>query len=357
MTNQSIGARAARTSAACVLLLALAGCAISVKPARDGGALSQATLTAPARIAEAHQFLKSQTQFDAFVALSGERDITRWGEADLPINTHSVRKSILSALIGIAVDKGHLRLDDSLAELGIDEPATPLTAVEKTATVRQLLQSRSGVYLHAAGETQAMRDGRPQRGQYRPGEHFYYNNWDFNVLGVIFEQKVGMSIGQALYEWIAVPTGMRSFHAEHVIYRAAERSQYRQFVIFMSAADLARFGALYVQEGRWSEKQVIPAAWISESLTPYSSVAEPRPFDGYGYLWWIDSKSGTAWADGWRGQYMIIDRRRKLVVVSRNDTGRDAVSVLWAIAFGKDGFRDHHQKLHRLMIEAVADSR
>jgi hypothetical protein len=50
---------------------------------------------------------------------------------------------------------------------------------------------------------------------------------------------------------------------------------------------------------------------------------------------------------------MIIDRERGLVVVSRNDTGRNALTVLWAIAFGKDGFRDHHQQLHHMMIMAV----
>jgi CubicO group peptidase (beta-lactamase class C family) len=148
--------------------------------------------------------------------------------------------------------------------------------------------------------------------------------------------------------------GMRSFTPQHVIYRDADHSQYRQFVIFMSASDLARFGAVYVQGGRWQVKQIIPEAWVAESLTTYSSVNEPRTFDGYGYLWWIDSRSRTAWADGWRGQYLIVDRERQLVIVSRNDTGRDAVRVLWAVAFGKDGFRDHHQKLPQLTIEALS---
>jgi hypothetical protein len=260
------------------LALSLCGCAITVTPLRDSPPLPKAAIASPAAVTEAHAFLEQKTAFDAFVALSGDQEITRWGEADLPINTHLVRKSLISALIGIAIDKRLMRLDDSLVTLGIDEPATPLTPRERSATVRQLLQSRSGVYIHAAGETQAMRDGRPARGQYAPGEHFYYNNWDFNVLGAIFERQTGMSIGQALYEWIAIPTGMGSFMPEYVIYRDADRSQYRQFVIFMSAADLARFGALYVQGGRWNGKQVIPEAWVTESLMPYSSVTEPRPF-------------------------------------------------------------------------------
>lgn len=335
------------------LVLALTnGCAIQVQPPRAESALTKAPITNSSRIDEAHRFLRNETAFDAFVALKGENEITRWGEADLPINTHSVRKSILSALYGIAESKGLINLDATLAELQIDEAATPLTPVERTATIRQLLMSRSGIYLEAAGETQGMRDGRPRRGQYRPGEFFYYNNWDFNVLGVIFEQQTKMTIGAALDAWIAKPTGMQSFRAAHVIYRNADRSQHRQFVIYMSAADLARLGTLYVQGGRWGGQQIIPATWVTESLRAHSSVKAPRPFDGYGYLWWIDGKDGAAWADGWRGQYMIIDPARKLVVVSRNDTGRNLVTIMWAAAFGKDGFRDHHQRLHRWMAEA-----
>ena len=116
---------------------------------------------------------------------------------------------------------------------------------------------------------------------------------------------------------------------------------------------LTRFGTLYIQGGQWAGQQVIPAYWIEESLTACSQISGPEPFDGYGYMWWLDSIDQTAWADGWRGQYMIIDRNRQLVAVSRNDTGRDLVSITWVRLFGKDGFRDHHQTLHPLMAQAI----
>jgi hypothetical protein len=91
--------------ASLALALALAGCAIKVEPMRDSPPLAQASIAKPAVIAEVHSFLREKTAFDAFVAVSGEREVTRWGEADLPINTHSVRKSIMSALVGIAIYK------------------------------------------------------------------------------------------------------------------------------------------------------------------------------------------------------------------------------------------------------------
>lgn len=331
----------------------LGACAIEVDTDSPTDGLSAAVVVNRTALEDARRFLQEETEFDAFIALQGDAEVMRWGDANLPINTHSVRKSLLSALFGIAEARGLIQLDRTLASLGIDEPARPLTETERSATIDDLLKSRSGVYLRAAGETRSMRDGRPSRGQHRPGEAFYYNNWDFNVLGVIFEQETGLSIGAALEAWIAKPTGMTSFQANHVIYASVADSRHRQFIIYMSAADLARFGALYVQDGQWAGTPIIPPDWIRRSFTPWSTVTEPKPFGGYGYMWWLDEDAGTAWADGWRGQYMIVDPARRLVVVSRNDTGRNLFKITWVRLFGRDGYRDHHQQLHAYMLTAL----
>lgn len=311
----------------------------------------------PAALREAYAYLPAQTRFDAFVALHRGRELARWGRADLPINTHSVRKSLLSALYGIAIDRGYLRPEQTLAELGIDDRVVPLTPQEKSATVRDLLMSRSGIYIEAAGEAQGMKDGRPRRGSHRPGEHFYYNNWDFNALGTIFERRTGLGIGQALQQWIAEPLGMTSFKAAHVIYDQPAYSEHRQFVIFMSAADLARFGMLYADGGRWNGRQIVPEAWVRESTRAWSPAPDREPFDAYGYLWWIDRDAGTVWADGWGGQFMIVDARRRLVLVSRNDTGRSLLQLGLFALFDGDGWRSHHQRLHALAIRAAGEAR
>lgn len=340
-------------------LSAVAVAVTAIPVIRVGGTNTFATALQPAYVADAgavrkaYDYLPRDTRFDAFVALEDDKQIAQWGDADLPINTHSVRKSILSALYGIAIDKGMIRLDQSLAELGIDDAAAPLTVVEKTATVRDLLMARSGIYIEAAGEVQGMKDRRPPRGSRRPGEQFYYNNWDFNVLGVIFERRTGLSIGDALNEWIAKPTGMTRFKPGHVIYDRVGYSEHRQFVIFMSASDLARFGALYANRGRWQNRQVVPQAWVEESTQALSEVVDMKPFDAYGYLWWVDRDDGVVWADGWGGQFMIVDARRHLVVVSRNDTGRSLLQLGLFALFDKDGWRSHEQQLHKLMIQAT----
>jgi len=340
-----------------LLLLAVIGiCSIPAIPV--GGrtpfakALPQARATDPKALRQAYAYLAARTRFDAFAAIQDGKELARWGDADLPINTHSVRKSLLSGLYGIAVERRYLRLDQTLGELGIDDKVVPLTAMEKTATVRDLLMSRSGIYIEAAGEAQGMKDRRPRRGSHRPGEFFYYNNWDFNVLGVIFERRTGMSIGQAFQEWIAKPTGMTRFKPEHVIYEQPGYTEHRQFVTFMSAADLARFGMLYANQGRWGDTQVIPRAWVQESTQAWSKVDDMDPFAAYGYLWWLD-RDANVWADGWGGQFMLIDARHRLVLVSRNDTGRSLLQMGWFMLFDGDGWRSHHQRLHVYMLQVM----
>jgi CubicO group peptidase (beta-lactamase class C family) len=86
-------------------------------------------------------------------------------------------------LYGIHVGRGDIDLDATLAELDIDDITPYLTPIEKTATIRDLLLSRSGIYHEAAGESQSMIDLRPERGSHPPGTYFYYNNRDFNALG------------------------------------------------------------------------------------------------------------------------------------------------------------------------------
>ena len=136
------------------------------------------------------QFIKdTATKSEIIIALKENEVIFEYGNTKKLINCHSARKSIMSLLIGIAKDKGFLELNETLESLGIDERKTPLTKQEKTATIQDLLMARSGVYLQAEAEVQSAKENRPQREQYKPGNFFFYNNFDFNVLGAILEQN------------------------------------------------------------------------------------------------------------------------------------------------------------------------
>jgi CubicO group peptidase (beta-lactamase class C family) len=123
--------------------------------------------------------------------------IAEWGDTSARTPLASVRKSLLSALIGKAVDRGEIKLSQTIGALGIDDNEPSLTAEEKTATVGDLLKSRSGIYHAALYETAAMAAQRPRRSSHKPGSFWYYNYWDFNALGAIYEHAVRSSIFDA----------------------------------------------------------------------------------------------------------------------------------------------------------------
>lgn len=293
-------------------------------------AMTEAPLTNAASIAA---FAADQARgIDALVIHKGDTVAVSYGPVDHPMNLGSVRKSVLSLLYGIAVDKGLVDLDVTLGELGIDESRTPLTDAEKSATLAQLLQSRSGVYLPAGGEGDTARETRPARGSAAPGSQFYYNNWDFNVAGAAFVRITGLEIGAALEDWLARPLGMQDFSPSHAFFDEGGPSDYPTYRIFLSARDLARIGTLVRNDGVWEGRQVVSAAWLDRSLAPVSRAGaelSAPPFDGFGYSWWINTETGDVMGAGWGGQYLYAERQGDLTVVARKDTGNSPLGHLW----------------------------
>jgi CubicO group peptidase (beta-lactamase class C family) len=234
--------------------------------------------------------------------------VCAWGDIARRYKCHSVRKSLLSALIGIHVDQGHIWLDKTIAELGIDD-ISPLTEEEKKATVSDLLKARSGIYHPAAKETRGMVRNRLARGSHQPGQFFLYNNWDFNILGVIFEQETEKKIFEEFKEKIADPLGMEDYRIQDQFYQyERSKSRHPAYAFRMSARDLARFGWMFLQQGRWKGKQVIPARWVEESTKAHSF---DRPGTGYGYMWWVYPKGGMSDPE----RYPVLDSYDKFAAI------------------------------------------
>ncbi len=260
--------------------------------------------------------------------------VDAWGDITRNYLCHSMRKSLLSALYGIYATEGKIILSKTLRELGIDDH-TPLTEAEKQATVADLLRARSGVYIPAAGEAPAMKAMRPERGSHAPGTFCYYNNWDFNALGTIFDQETGEeNIYQAFKTRIADPIGMQDFPIESLQYHYEPYSMHPYYNFRMSARDLARFALLFLREGRWGDQQIIPADWVREST---ATTSQTGPDSGYGYMWWTGVKGGlfpnvevkehSYHASGWGGHEAIVLPYRNLVVVHRVNTDEAGQSV------------------------------
>ena len=154
-----------------------------------------------------------------------------------------------------------------------------------SAAVSDLLKSRSGVYHEAAAESEDMVETRPTRGSHPHDTFFYYNNWDFNALGTIFEKVTGAKIFEAFKREIAEPIGMEDFSLDDCQYSYEEnKSKHPAYNFRMTARDMARFGLLYLRKGNWNGRQIIPEDWIEKSTTAYSNVNEELGL-GYGYMW------------------------------------------------------------------------
>jgi CubicO group peptidase (beta-lactamase class C family) len=297
-----------------------------------------------AGLAKAHDW-SAQIHSTAVMVIHHGSVAAEWGDIVKRTELASVRKSFLSALIGIAVAEKRISLDSTMAQLGIDDNPPTLSDTEKTATVRMLLQARSGIYHPALYETEAMAAKRPPRGSHAPGTFWYYNNWDFNALGAVYEHATGTGIYDALDRLIAKPIGMQDYRPRDGTYFYGPDSTHRAYPIRMSARDLARFALLYLHEGTWAGSRIVPADWVHESTRAYSASGYGR---GYGYLWWTGTgpepatepalalPAGSYFALGAGGQYAIVIPSHDLVVVNRVDRDqhlpaprfRDVVTLL-----------------------------
>jgi CubicO group peptidase (beta-lactamase class C family) len=312
------------------------------------------------KLEEARQYLRTVPEGSVVVVDRG-RVIAEWGDPAKRIKLSSARKSILSSLYGTYAHRGRLDLSKTLDQLGIDDDP-PLTPAEKQATVRMLLQARSGIYHAFVAGTPAMRAAMPARGSHAPGTFWYYNNWDFNALGTIFEKQTKTDIGSAFRDLIARPTQMQDFRPEDFFYvrtatgdKVEKTSSHAAYHFRMTARDAARFGYLFLRQGSWKGAEVIPAEWVKESTTSYSDTGNGV---GYGYLWWVNWPGVPVTnysAQGALGKYIVVFPDKDLVVVYLNHTDYpDDASAIPAAELKKlpNMTREQMARLLQLILEA-----
>ena len=295
------------------------------------------------KLDELSAFLDTSGTSSLLLAYDG-KILFEWGDVNHKHTIHSIRKAMLNSLYGIYVANGTIDTSTTLAELNIDDIEPALTEIEKTARVADLLKSRSGVYHNAAAVSEGMAARQPERGSHKPDEAYYYNNWDFNVLGAIFEQQTGQSIFDAFYHDIAQPIGMKHYNGTFTSIDLADedvgipstdgfyqyeydKSDFPAYHFRMSAYDMALYGTLFLNNGKWDGEQIIPADWIEASTTSYSVTNEYMDF-GYGMLWYVinenEDRTGKAFYHTGAGIHMLgVYPESKLVLVHRVDTEKE----------------------------------
>jgi CubicO group peptidase (beta-lactamase class C family) len=208
--------------------------------------------------------------------------------------------------------------------------------------VIDILRARSGVYHPAAYETPGMMKNRPQRGQYKPGEYWFYNNWDFNVLITIFEKQTSEKIFEAFKKRIADPLQLKDFDLTKQQYFIDSMSVHPATLWFMSASDMATVGLMLLNNGSWNGKTILDPSWIKESTAPYSDIGI---LGGYGYCWWaardgnhfpfVTMPSGTYSARGTGEQILLVIPEKKIVLVHRTEVTSPQQPMMKVTDFGR----------------------
>ena len=245
--------------------------------------------------------------------------------AERTANVKSVSKSVMSALVGIAIDKGLVAgTDQSIADFYGDMLDGDAAATKRSITIGNLLSMQAGLettsfYNYGAWVQSNDWVGFALRQPLvsPPGTRMHYSTGNTHLLSAILTRATGKTTLEFAREALAGPLG---FHLSawpqdpDGIYFGGNNME-------LTPRQMLAFGQLYLNGGRANGRQVLPAAWVEQSLRPL--VQSPRDAERrYGYGWWMRDMAGipTAYAWGYGGQFILLARDLGLVVVTTSSS-------------------------------------
>ncbi|WP_158630049.1 serine hydrolase [Cohnella sp. AR92] len=255
------------------------------------------------------------------------------GNPEKEYEINSVTKSITSALVGIAIEEGKIGdIDDPVLNYFPKLAAEETDADKKSITIAHLLSMTSGLDWPEWTEwnyfVEPMLNSKDwpafvlQRSMERkPGDAFNYNTGGSQVLATILKTTTGLSEYEYAKNKLFEPIGITR---DLFWYGSPDGSNTGGFGLKMSSRDQARFGFLYLHGGKWEDKQIVPADWVTGSTSVHADGVSL--FGEYGYHWWVGSLAGERLYDamGYGGQYIYVVPRRNLVVVFSSDSPEDS---------------------------------
>lgn len=241
-----------------------------------------------------------------------------------PANIKSAAKSVISTLVGVAIDRGLIKsvrepIVTFFPELRRDaDPRKQAITIEDLLTMRSGLESTSGEHYGPWVRSRnwvAYALGRPLVAD--PGTGMQYSTGTSHLLSAILTKVAKASTWQFAQRTLGRPLGI-------TIARWPRDPQGIYFggnEMLMTPRQMIAFGELYLNDGRAGGAQVVPAAWVETSCVPRTT-SRFDPGREYGYGWWIDEIGGrrSCFAWGFGGQYIMVFREQGLVVAATSST-------------------------------------
>lgn len=274
--------------------------------------------TAASRLPRLHSLLISQDGELVFEQYYNGRGSSQ------PANMKSASKSVISALVGIAIERGDIEGLDQTVAGHFPQRMADAPARKRSITIENLLTMQSGLETTSNrnyGRWVASEDwvgfALDQPMVSEPGTEMIYSTGSTHLLSAIIERASGMSTRRFAEQYLAAPLDIN----------LAYWSQDPQGIHFggnnleMTPRDMLAFGRLYLNDGRYNGERILPREWIEQSFRPHAD--SPRGQGRhYGYGWWLRELAGMqipmAW--GYGGQFIFVIKPLDMVVVATSDS-------------------------------------
>lgn len=250
---------------------------------------------------------------------------------DSPHSLFSLSKSFTSTAVGLAVAEGKLSIDDPVLKFFPDDAPTEPSKNLKAMRVSDLLRMSTG---HQAEPS--LRTEKPwskvflaQPVPNKPGTHFLYNTAATYMLSAIVQKVTGMTVLDYLRPRLFEPLGI-----ENPTWGTSPQGvTLGGYGLSIRTEDIARFGQLYLQKGRWNGKQLVPESWVDAATARQTSNGSNPESDwdqGYGYQFWR-CRNGAFRGDGAFGQFCIVlpDQDAVIAITSGVSDMQAVLNLVW----------------------------
>ncbi len=252
-------------------------------------------------------------------------------DAETPHALYSLSKSFTSTAVGLAISEGKLSLDDEVLKFFPDDAPSEPSKNLKSMRVSDLLRMSTG---HQAEATVAAKD-QPwtktflaQPVPFKPGSHFLYNTPATYMLSAIVQKVTGQTVLDYLRPRLFEPLGIK----DPAWGTSPQGISLGGYGLSIRTEDIARFGQLYLQQGKWAGQQLVPSSWVEAATARQTSNGSAPNSDwdqGYGYQFWR-SRHNAFRGDGAFGQYCLVIPDQD-TVVAINSGVKDMQAVLNAV--------------------------